>query len=323
MIKGDQWPTLVGRLIDALVWAPLTPAVLLVDRKITSPGRTAVHLALAHLLLSIPFSALHTVIDAVAQYPIAGIAWSPLRQPDFTPYYFLNAWLTYCAFAGLLQAWKFNNQSMSDKLELKQVEKKLVESQLSALRLRLDPHCLFNTLNMISSELGAKPKLARRMIEDLGLLIRQSLEYQESAEISLAEELQLVDHYISIQKTRFGERINFRREVEPAALAARVPSMLLQPLVENAVRHGIEHRVSGGMVGISAHVAAEQLHLEVYDDGIGLPLQWKLDGSTGLGVSVTRERLKTLYSATGNYEFTIGRREGGGTRVSIRIPCTH
>ncbi len=323
MIKGHQWPTLLGRVIDAWVWIPLTPAVLLVDRRITSPERTAVHLALAHLLLSIPFSALHTFVDAVAQYPIAGIFWSPFRQPDYTPYYFLNAWLTYCAFAAVLQASKFGNQSMADKLQLEKVEKKLVESQLNALRLRLEPHWLFNTLNAISSELGANPKLARRMIEDLGLLFRQSLDYQETAEISLAEELELVDRYISIQKTRFGKRINFRQEVEPAALAARVPSMLLQPLVENAVRHGIEHRVSGGMVGISAHLTAEQLHIDVFDDGVGLPPQWRLDRSTGLGVSVTRERLKTLYSATGNYEFTIGRREGGGTTVSIRIPCTH
>jgi LytS/YehU family sensor histidine kinase len=191
---------------------------------------------------------------------------------------------------------------------------------LNVLRLQLEPHFLFNTLNAISSEVAANPSLAREMIEDLGALLRGSLECQESNEITLAQELALLDRYLAIQKLRFGDRIEIKLDVDPEAHAAMVPSMMLQPLVENAIRHGIESRLSGGAVAITAQVSANQLHISITDDGVGLPARWRMEDCAGLGVRVTRERLEKLYPQAGGYDFTITRRRSGGTKVAIRIP---
>lgn len=319
-LGGFQWPQLVSKLIGAWCWALLTPLVLLIDRRLTSARPSVVRLVVGHLLLSVPFSLGHTYLSAVLEYPIAEIWWNPFRSSDYTIFYFLGDWTTYAAFVGVLEALKFYNRFMTSQVELERVEKRLLESRLNALRLQLEPHFLFNTLNAISSELSASPELAREMIEDLGALLRRSLDCQDRTEITLAQELALLDHYLSIQKLRFGERIDIRTDVDPAMLTTMVPSMLLQPLIENAIRHGIEGRLSGGKVALSARQAGDFLQVEVVDDGVGLPPKWRMDACAGLGVRVTRERLDALYSGTRGNNFTIRRRAGGGTEVTIRIP---
>src|SRR5206468_2880965 len=218
---------------------------------------------LLYLLLSIPITLIHTYLVALLLYPIPQITWSPLRNSDFTVYFFLGGWTTYFAFVAILQAFRFYNRSLNDHLQLERIEKSLLESRLNVLRLHLEPHFLFNTLNAISSELGANPELARNMIGDLGALLRRSLDSQESAEITLSQELALLDHYLCIQRVRFGERLEIHIDVKPDLLSVRVPSMVLQPLVENAIRHGIEQRVSGGRVTVSAIRSSGQLQLRV------------------------------------------------------------
>jgi len=320
MLIGFEWAPLVAKLIDAWAWALLTPAIVLIDRKLNFVQPNVVRLAAVQLVLSVPFAILHTYLTALLQYPIAAIIWSPLRDHRFAVYYFLGGWMTYCAFVGARQAFRFNNRFLTSEVELERVEKRLIESHLNALRLQLEPHFLFNTLNAISSEVASDPELAREMIEDLGALLRRSLDCQGSTEITLAQELALLDHYIAIQKRRFGQRIDFHIEVDPAMLGTMVPSMLLQPIVENAIRHGIEGRLSGGAVGVSAQRARGQLQINVIDDGVGLPPRWRMETSTGIGVRVTRERLEALYSGVGDHGFTMSRRKGGGTEVAIRIP---
>ena len=319
-LNGFQWQSFAGKIIEGWCWALLTPVILLIDRRLTSSQQSVVRLTLAHLLLSVPFSLAHTYLSGIVEYPIAEIWWSPIRNPDYAVFYFLGNWMTYAAFVGALQALKFYNRFMTSQVELERVERRLLESRLNALRLQLEPHFLFNTLNAISSELSVSPALAREMIEDLGALLRRSLDCQDRAEITLAQELALLDHYLSIQRLRFGKRLEIRTEVDPAVLSAMVPSMLLQPLVENAIRHGIEGRLAGGIVALSARQAGEFLQIDVADDGVGLPRNWRMDACTGLGVRVTRERLDALYAARNGANFTICRRKGGGTQVTIRIP---
>jgi two-component sensor histidine kinase len=320
VLGGGKWNEVCGKIIEAWSWALLTPAILLIDRKLTASSPSVIRLAAAHLLLSIPFSLVHTYLSGLLLYPLPAIWWNPLRTPVFTVYFYLGGWVTYCAFIGALQAFKFHNRLLISQVELERVEKRLVESQLNALRLQLEPHFLFNTLNAISSELAEHPALAREMIEDLGALLRQSIDCQGSTEITLAEELALLDHYLAIQRLRFGDRIEIRIDVEPATLSAMVPSMFLQPLVENAIRHGLEGRLSGGTILVSARHTDGQLHIVVLDDGVGLPPHWRMETSAGLGVGVTRERLQTLYAGQGGHDFTISRRAGGGTEVAVRIP---
>lgn len=319
MFKGFHGYVLLGKLIDAWAWALLTPAILLIDKRLTLRP-SAFRLSAIHLLLSVPFSLVHTYLVGLLTYPIAEMWWSPLRNADFATYYFLGGWMTYCAFVAILQAFKFYNRLLTSQVELERVEKRLIESRLNALRLHLEPHFLFNTLNAISSEVVANPELAREMIEDLGTLLRRSLDCQDRTVITLAQELALLDHYLAIQKLRFGKRLDVRIEVEPASLSAMVPSMLLQPLIENAIRHGIESRMSGGTIAVSAQKSGEQLQINVVDDGVGLPVGWRMDACPGLGVRVTRERLEALYSGIAEHSFRVSRRERGGTEVAILIP---
>jgi signal transduction histidine kinase len=320
MLRAFYWFVFVAKLIDNWGWAPLTPVLLLIDRKFGSREQNIARPLLLFLLLSVPVTLFHTYLVALLLYPIPQIWWSPLRNSDYTVFYFLGGWATYCAIVGILLAVRFYNRSLTGQLQLERVEKSLLESRLHALRLHLEPHFLFNALNAISAELGAKPELARSMIGDLGALLRRSLDCKDSAEITLGQELALLEHYLSIQRVRFGERLAIEIDVEPDLLSAMVPSMLLQPLVENAIRHGIERRMSGGRVVVSASRAGDELQLHVIDNGVGLPRGWRMEASTGHGLGVTLERLQALYPGSAEERLTIRRYRGGGTEAAIRIP---
>jgi two-component system LytT family sensor kinase len=320
MIHSFQWPVVIEKFIDAWTWVLLTPAVLLIDRRLQAARQNAVRLSLIYLVLSIPFALIHAFLVAVLCYPIPAIWWDPFREPSFAIYYYIGGWTSFCAFIGILQAFNFYNRLLTSQLKLERVERRLIEARLNALHLQLEPHFLFNALNAISSEVVSNPELVQEMIEDLGALLRRSMDCHGSTEITLAQELAMLDHYLAIQKLRFGDRIAIKIDAEPATLSAMVPSMLLQPLVENAIRHGIERRMSGGAIEISARVSGESLRIEVQDDGVGLPPNWRMEASTGLGLHVTRERLETLYSESGEHHFIISPRQGGGTLVTIQIP---
>ncbi|HEY1214162.1 MAG TPA: histidine kinase, partial [Bryobacteraceae bacterium] len=320
MLKGFVWYDTVAKIIDAWSWALLTPPLLLFDRKFASKEQNPARLVLLYLLLSVPVSLIHTYLTAIFLYPIPQVWWSPLRNYDFGIFYFLGSWETYCAIVGIFYAFKFYNRFLTGQLRLERVERSLIESRLNALRLQLEPHFLFNALNAISSELAANPALAREMIGNLGTLLRQSLDCKDKAEITLAQELALLDQYLSIQRVRFGDRIEIRIEVKPETLSAMVPSMLLQPLVENSIRHGLEGRISGGTIVISASNRADHLRLDVVDNGVGLPRGWEMNKSSGHGLRVTRERLNALYPGSDGQSLIIGRRTGGGTKVTVLIP---
>jgi len=307
------WYTLIAKLIEAWTWALLTPVVLLIDRKITSAKPDLARLLLCHLALSIPISIIHTALSSLFQYPVEGIIWNPIREPQNTKYYMLSSWTIYCTVVGIIQAFKFQSS-------LQKAEKKLMKAHLNTLRLQLEPHFLFNTLNSISSEVIRNPKAVREMIEDLGALLRRSIEYHDNMEISLTQELALLNHYLSIQKLRFGKRIKVSIDVEPAVGSVMVPSMLLQPLIENAIQHGFKGRRSGGSVSVSAHKNGDHLQIKVIDDGVGLPMHWRMEACTGLGLSVTRERLEMLYSGSAGHRFTVKPGDRGGTEVTIRVP---
>ncbi|WP_162184712.1 sensor histidine kinase [Sphingomonas hengshuiensis] len=320
MVDGFLRSELIAKVLDAWAWALLTPLILLIDRRLTAAYPNLLRIAAAHLLLSVPFSLAHICVMGAMFFPFPEVTWNPLRVPQFAIYFYMGGWVTYCAFVGAVQAFNFHRRLLTSQVELERVEKRLVKSRLNALRLQLEPHFLFNTLNAISGELGANPKQAREMIEDLGALLRRSLDCQGSTEITLAQELALLDHYLAIQRLRFGERIRIRIKADPAALSAMVPSMLLQPLVENAIRHGLEGRVHGGEVVISAHLAGDHLQIKVDDDGVGLPPHWRMETGAGLGLHVTHERVQALCDDEKQRAFTLSRRRGGGTRVAIRIP---
>jgi len=190
-------------------------------------------------------------------------------------------------------------------------------ARLQALQSQLEPHFLFNTLNGISAlVLEGRSEAATTMIALLSDFLRLALQTSQTPQITVAEEMTFVRHYLDIQKIRFGDRLRFQIDVAAEADAALVPTLLLQPLVENAVRHGILVRANGGAVQISVGVQAGLLHLRVEDDGPGLKRANPV--STGLGLSNTATRLSELYGTQAS--FTVGRGTGGGVAADISLP---
>jgi two-component system LytT family sensor kinase len=232
---------------------------------------------------------------------------------------FLWNLLIYWVIAGGWQAYRYNQSYVSSELRSERLERQFSEARLNVLRMQLNPHFLFNALNTISAQVERDPRLARAMIEHLGDLLRLSLESKDKQEVPLAEEMEFLEHYVAIQKIRFGEHLKIEVAVTPEARTALVPSLFLQPLVENAIRHGVSRRASGGTVKISAARVDGRVKIRVADDGVGLPSGWDLQKSAGLGLSATRERIAGIYPDARS-RFEIRNREGGGTEVEVDIP---
>ena len=228
-------------------------------------------------------------------------------------------WLIYWLILGAWQAYRYYDHYIAAELRLERLEKNFSEARLNALRMQLDPHFLFNALNTISSQVERDPKLARGMIEHLGDLLRLSLESKDRQEVPLAEEMAFLEHYLAIQKIRFGDHLRIETQIAPEVKYASVPCLFIQPLVENAIRHGISRRASGGTVIVSAHRVGNRLGIRVLDDGLGLPVGWTLENSGGVGLSVTRQRVAGLYP-DGETSFAVNRRASGGTEVEISLP---
>ena len=200
------------------------------------------------------------------------------------------------------------------------VETLLTEARLSALRAQLHPHFLFNALNTVSAYVETDPQRARAMLGHLGDLLRFSLDSEDRREVSLAEEIEALDHYLAIQCARFAGRLRTHVDIPPELLDARVPGLVLQPLVENAIAHGLSGLPGAGEIRVSARGHENDLALTVADNGVGLPAGWSLDRDAGIGLSNTRSRLAETYGAA--HHFSILAAAGGGVVAEIRIPRT-
>ena len=197
------------------------------------------------------------------------------------------------------------------------LQTRLVEAQLQALKSQIQPHFLFNTLNAISALVHHDPHAADRMISCLGDLLRTTLAHRQQQEVTLQEELELLEPYLEIEQTRFGDRLTIEIRSEPDALDARVPHLILQPLIENAIRHGIAPRRGPGWIAVSAKRNGETLVVQVRDNGLGLKTESPLD-SGGIGLSNIRARLEQLYGDASGLR--IEPRREGGVLVELRIP---
>jgi two-component sensor histidine kinase len=202
--------------------------------------------------------------------------------------------------------------------ERARAQDQLAEAQLHSLRLQLHPHFLFNTLNTITALIGPEPRAAERMVSGLSELLRASLRLADEQEVPLARELDHLRLYVDIQQTRFGDRLDVAMEVDPAVRSALVPSLLLQPLVENAIRHGISPRAAGGRISVRASRQADELQLEVKDDGVGATTRDGALPREGVGLTNTRERLRRLHG--GRHRFMYESRPGSGFAVRIALP---
>lgn len=223
--------------------------------------------------------------------------------------------LTYWVVLVVLRGMESTRRLREERLRGAELEAQLAQSQLQALRTQIQPHFLFNTLNAISALALAEPMQARKMIARLSNLLRLTLEEQHVQLLPLSRELEFVRHYLEIQRARFRDRLETHFDVADEALRAEVPCMILQPLVENALHHGLLAKVSRGSLRILAHREGVHLRLSVEDDGLGLPPGGFVEG---MGLGNTRARLEKLFSGAASLQ--IRAREGGGTRVDLRVP---
>jgi two-component system, LytTR family, sensor kinase len=304
-------------------WGLISPLVVAADRRLPFSDRQLARRLGAHLLLSLAFTVLYLYLTATLRAIVHLAPW----QAVFATRIITNAlagmylwgWLIYWVILAAWLALNYYERFVTSELRRERLERRFSEARLNNLRLQLDPHFLFNALNTVSSQVDRDPRLARRMIEHLGDLLRLSLDSKDRQEVTLSEELAFLDHYLAIQRIRFGANLRIETDVAPEVRHASVPSLILQPLVENAVRHGLAGRATGGTVTLTAKPAGDRLEIRVQDDGVGLPKGWRLDTGAGVGLSVTRERIAELHP-NGSSRFTVTSRFSGGTNVDISLP---
>ena len=244
-----------------------------------------------------------------------------LKGVFLSPIWTETGWATVAAyvssvFAVMLPLKIWNNTRNEKKLEAQQL--RLNEARLAALTSQINPHFLFNTLNSVSSLIRTNPEQARGVVYRLSSILRRLLRKTDNL-TPLREELAFIDNYMTIEMVRFGEKLRFIKEIDPATLDRLVPSMLLQPLIENSIRHGLATKVDGGLVRVRSYLADGRLHLVVEDDGVGIPeARLATLFEQGIGVSNVNERMKVLYGP--DYRMWIDSKPGEGTRTGIEIP---
>jgi sensor histidine kinase YesM len=231
--------------------------------------------------------------------------------------------IVYGMILGVGYAFSYYSRYRERELRASQLESQLAQAQLQALKMQLHPHFLFNTLNGIAGLVRDRNnKAAVSMIAGLSDLLRHTLENAGRQEVPLREELEFLELYLDIQQMRFPDRLNVQMKIATEALDAQVPNLILQPLVENAIRHGVSLRASSGTVGVSARRDDGFLEMKVYDDGPGLNSQLIAEDRAGhgggIGLSNTRARLRQLYGE--RYRFDVHDRDEGGVEAVISIP---
>jgi two-component system LytT family sensor kinase len=206
------------------------------------------------------------------------------------------------------------------QLKLEEHERLLLQARMEALQSQINPHFLFNTLNSVSSLVRVDPDTARMLIVKLANILRRLLR-QTDAFLRLRDELEFVDDYLDIEVVRFGpDKLRVLKFLDPASMDAMVPSMLLQPLVENCIKHGLSPKIEGGCIVMRSRMSDEKLTIELQDDGVGMSVEESRSDGAGMGIGIQNvmERLKVLYGGTAHMKISSG--DGIGTLITIELP---
>jgi two-component system, LytTR family, sensor kinase len=296
------------------VWLTFTPIVIWAARRFPLGRSDWQRSLLFHVLLMTALSILDVRIDRWIA-PHFDFARNQTFWQEYIWALDMNVFY-YAVIAASVTAADFYYLYRERQRKANELHTELVTAKLETLKMQLQPHFLFNTLNTINALIHEDSEAADRMVTRLADLLRLTL-YESRHEVPLARELEFVSAYVDIQQIRFQNRLAVSFEVRGPLLGAQVPSLVLQPLVENAIRHGIAPRARAGNVWVRAQRDGDRLILEVEDDGVGLPPGGDVM-VRGIGLANTRARLQQLYDV--NYELLIRRRENGGTHVRISIP---
>lgn len=273
-----------------------------------------------HLLAGVCFSLLYILIRAAVATFQHDSSGGTIGYARAFPPLLLRTWhfnfLVYWVIIAVTHTFDYYRKYQERELRASELEKSLAEARLQALQMQLNPHFLFNTLHAISSLMRRNVDAADRMIARLSELLRYALENTDAQEVPLGQEIHFLRRYVEIEETRFGARLSVKFDIDPAAEKALVPNLILQPLVENAIRHGIEPHARPGRVFITARLEGERLHLSVADNGGGIP---DSGHEEGVGLSNTRARLEHLYGPDHDFELRQG--PHGGLETALTIPC--
>ena len=302
-------------------WVVLVPLIVRADRVLPVSREALVPRLLWHLPLSVGFTAAFIYLFAGAAWVLHALAGRMVFDGRPETLSLQLAWLVYWVIVAGCIATEYQDLLRDRKVRTAELERLLADSRLDMLRSQLQPHFLFNALNAISAHVEGAPRTARWMLEQLGDLLRLSLDHADEQEIPLQQELAFVDRYMKLQKIRYEDRLDVFVDAEPLALRALVPPFILQPLLENSIRHGIAARPGTGLIEIQAWCQRDSLHLSVRDDGPGLPPEWSLERAKGVGLSNTQERLRRLYGA--EHTFNITGNLGAGVVVDLTFPLRH
>jgi two-component system LytT family sensor kinase len=302
-------------------WAAFTPAIVWLSQRFRFERQGLLRAMFVHLPAVVLFSLAHIGVMQGAQWWLVtsdgGVyPWWPQAQRAALVNFDWEM-MTYWAIVGLSHALLYYRESRDRELRASQLETRLVEAQLKTLQQQLHPHFLFNTLNAISALMHRDVAAADRTLMRLSDLLRLTLERLGDQEVTLDEELDFLRKYLDIERTRFADRLVVRFDISPDTLPALVPTLLLQPLVENAIKHGVARKAGAGHIDVRAHRENDKLWIEVRDDGVGLSEDALTALHKGIGVSTTRARLQHQFGADYRFEF---HRLSQGVAVVVAIP---
>jgi two-component system, LytTR family, sensor kinase len=318
------WPyALAWVLPDWYLWAALCPLAFALAARFPVTAGARAHAAILHIALGTAISVFHAGLFALVTWrlPWASIAHLSLGQlaANLVRKKGLTNLLVYFLLVGVEHALAFRRREAERALRASRLEGELARAHLQTLRMQLHPHFLFNALHAISELIHRDTRAADRMVSRLGDMLRATLESDGKDEVPLRHELDLLERYLDIERVRFRDRLEVSVEIAPDCLDAAVPSLILQPLVENAIHHGIASRPGASRVEIRAERTGASLVLRVSDDGLGLSPDAPAP-PPGIGLSNSRARLAQLYGQRQRLELRNG--HGRGLEVILEIPYT-
>ncbi|HEX2187489.1 MAG TPA: histidine kinase [Longimicrobiaceae bacterium] len=307
------WPEVVQGAVDAYQWALYTPLVFRLAGRYPLRRDRLVRSVPVHLLAGSAFALLTVSINwlvSLALYPRI----MPFPHYVGLMYHYNLQW--YAIVVGIRYALDYYRAFGDRELLASRLEMQLVQARLTALQMQIQPHFLFNVLNTITEVIHHDVQLADRMMSQLGELLRVTFERPSTDTVPLRSEIQFLRAYLELEKARFPDRLTVDIEVSPDVEQAEVPNFILQPLVENAIRHGVTRSRHPGHIGIRAAPHGERLHIQVTDNGVGLSR--KPGGRAGVGLANISARLVQLYG--GQHRFEVRNREEGGVSAELEIP---
>jgi len=315
----ETWAQLLAWYMTiSVVWSLLTPPVYALSRRFIFERSNWKMVLPLHIVASIVVTCIGaSIIVWMEPY----VTWTPEAHVPFFPHMLSRAFMDlqrYWYILLITQAIDYYGKYRERELQSSQLEAQLAHAQLEVLKIQLEPHFLFNTLNSIAALARNDGPAAENMTLQLADLLRFSLDAMGVHEVPLSRELTILQKYIDIQQTRFQDRLQVDMDIAGNTLSALVPNMILQPLVENAIRHGIGPRRAPGQIRVSTRQVFDELWMEISDNGMGLTRFGGMVPSEGVGLRNTRARLQQLYNH--DHRLTLEDAPGGGCVVKIHIP---